>query len=338
MTTNKQIYLYQAPTGQLREEDFKSREVPIPVAAKGQILVKNILVLLSSVNRAWIEGPTYMDQILPGSVMAGEGVAVVIESKDPNFDAGDIVFGMVGWQEYAVLNAEEAEKYQYRKPFTHLLSLHGLASGLTAYHGIVSVGAISEGETLVVSAAAGSVGNLVGQIGKIKGATVIGIAGGAEKCNWLVNELGYDAAIDYKNTEVETALQKICPDGIDVYFDNVGGDVLQAALFNMKYGGRIICCGAASQYEKPFREHKSPNGLPVMLPLRSLTMKGFMAFDFPEKDEEAHDDLARWVKSGVLKAVEDVMDGLEFLPKALIGLLDGENRGTRMVRIAADPQ
>ncbi|MEO1936718.1 MAG: NADP-dependent oxidoreductase, partial [Myxococcales bacterium] len=217
---------------------------------------------------------------------------------------------------------------------THHHSVLGIA-GLTAHHGLLAVVGVNEGETLLVSAAGGSVGSLVGQIGKIKGARVIGVAGGPEKCRWVEEKLGFDACIDYKNGSLSKALRQHCPDGVDVYFDNVGGDILQAALFAMNLNGRISCCGAVSQYDSA--TPKGPLGVPGLLVTKRLTMRGFIAGDFPDRDADALRDLDEWASSGKLKVVEDVLDGLESAPQGLIGLLAGENRGKRMVRVGADP-
>jgi NADPH-dependent curcumin reductase CurA len=198
------------------------------------------------------------------------------------------------------------------------------------------VAGIEAGETLLVSAAAGSVGSLVGQIGKIRGARVVGVAGGPEKCAWVVDELGFDACIDYKGEAVPAALGEHCPGGVDVYFDNVGGEVLQAALFAMKQRGRIACCGAVSMYDGgPLT---GPVGIPGLLVVKRLRMEGFIVMDFADRDADAERDLRAWVADGRLKVIEDVIDGLENAPRGLIGLLAGENRGKRIIRVGPDPR
>jgi len=217
------------------------------------------------------------------------------------------------------------------EPMTHLLSVYGVA-GLTAYFGLLEIGKPKSGETVVVSAAAGSVGSLVGQIAKIKGCHVIGIAGGKDKCGWLTSELGFDAAVDYKDGAVFKALRAAAPKGIDVYFDNVGGDILEACLPQMNNYGRIACCGAISQYDGVPSAH-GPRGVPGLIVVKRLVMQGFIVMDFMALRDKALADLQAWTTSGKLKVQEDVIDGLENTPRALIGLLAGENRGKRMIKV-----
>jgi NADPH-dependent curcumin reductase CurA len=214
---------------------------------------------------------------------------------------------------------------------THLLSVYGIA-GLTAYLGLLNIGRPQHGETLVVSAAAGSVGSIVGQIGKIKGCRVVGIAGGAEKGHWLTGHLGFDAAVDYKQGGVFKALREATPKGVDVYFDNVGGDILEACLPQMNLRGRIVCCGAISQYDGA-PAATGPRGVPGLIVVKRLLMQGFVVTDHFGERDKATADLSAWVRDGKLKVEEDVIDGLENTPAALIGLLAGENRGKRMVKV-----
>ncbi|MGE0653234.1 MAG: zinc-binding dehydrogenase, partial [Alphaproteobacteria bacterium] len=222
------------------------------------------------------------------------------------------------------------EKARAYEPESHLLSLIGIA-GKTAYHGLINVGRPKAGETVVVSAAAGSVGSFVGQIAKAVGCRAVGIAGGPEKCKWLVDALGYDAAVDYKAKSFRKDLAAAAPNGIDVFFDNVGGPVLEAALFQMNQRGRVVCCGAVSQYDTS--NLQSPRGVPGLLVVKRLRMEGFIVMDYADQDKEAEDKLLAWAKTGKIKVVEDIVDGLENAPRALIGLLAGENRGKRMVRV-----
>ena len=227
--------------------------------------------------------------------------------------------------------AKHISKMPKIEPMTHLLSIFGVA-GLTAYFGLLEIGKPKSGETVVVSAAAGSVGSIVGQIAKIRGCHVVGIAGGKDKCQWLRSELGFDAAVDYKDGAVFKALRAAAPKGIDVYFDNVGGDILEACLPQMNNHGRIACCGAISQYDG-VPSATGPRGVPGLIVVKRLTMQGFIVTDYMERRNEALGDLRSWVASGKLKVQEDVINGLENTPKALIGLLAGENRGKRMVKL-----
>lgn len=334
MTTNTQIVLNETPRGKLEESHFRIQKGDVPTIEEGEVLVRSVLLSLDAANRAWMQGATYKSAVEPGQVMHGYAIGEVIESRSTRYAAGDVVAGELGWQEYAAMNAKLLRPVGDHRPLTHHHSVLGIA-GLTAYHGLLTVVGIDEGETLLVSAAGGSVGSLVGQIGKIKGARVVGVAGGPEKCRWVEEELGFDACIDYKNDSLSKSLRQHCPGGVDVYFDNVGGDILQAALFAMNQNGRISCCGAVSQYDSA--KPTGPLGVPGLLVTKRLTMRGFIAMDFPDRDAEALRDLAEWSASGKLKVVEDVLDGLESAPRGLIGLLAGENRGKRMVRVGPDP-
>src|SRR6185312_15810516 len=234
--------------------------------------------------------------------------------------------------EYAALPGKRLTKLPNAEPLTHLLSVYGV-TGLTAYLGLLRIGDPKPGETVVVSAAAGAVGSIAAQVARLKGARVVGVAGGAEKCAWLTEALGLDAAVDYKAGELRRALRAACPDGIDVYFDNVGGDVFEAALFNMANHGRIVCCGAVSQYDQAPPQH-GPRGVPGLIVTKRLKVEGFVVMDFYDGRDAALAQLRAWVEAGQLKVQEDVIDGFEKLPSALIGLLAGENRGKRMVKIA----
>jgi NADPH-dependent curcumin reductase CurA len=279
-----------------------------------------------------MQGATYRSAVTAGNVMAGGAVAEVVESRAPNFAPGDLVFGDTGWQEYAAVPTKALTKLPKIEPMTNLISVYGIA-GLTAYFGLLDVGKPKAGETVVVSAAAGSVGSIVGQIAKIKGCRVIGIAGGAEKCAWLVRELGFDEAVDYKGGALFKTLKATAPNGIDVYFDNVGGDIFEACLAQMNMRGRIACCGAVSQYDMA-PPANGPRGVPGLIVVKRLRVEGFIVTDFFDQRDRAIADLQSWVKSGKLKVQEDVIEGLENTPRALIGLLAGENRGKRMVRVA----
>lgn len=329
--TNRQILLVETPKGKLAASNFKLAEGRIPEPKDGEILVKVKLISLDAANRAWMQGATYRSAVEAGTIMAGGAIAEVIETKAPGFASGDLVFADTGWQEFAAIPAKSAQKVQAMEPMSHLLSVYGIA-GLTAYHGLLDVGQPKAGDTVVVSAAAGSVGSIVGQIAKIKGCTVIGIAGGDAKCALLKSELGFDHAINYKSEAVGKALRAVAPKGIDVYFDNVGGDIFEACLFAMKNYGRIVCCGAVSQYDGAAPAH-GPRGIPGLVVVKRLTMRGFIVSDFHEQRENALAEIQSWVKAGKLKVREDIVDGLENTPQALIGLLAGDNIGKRMVRL-----
>ncbi|WP_339947306.1 NADP-dependent oxidoreductase [uncultured Albimonas sp.] len=334
MTRTRQVVIQELPKGALDASTFAMRETDLPAPAEGEALVKTILMSIDAANRAWMQGATYREAVKAGDVMHTYAIAEVVESADPALAAGDVVAVECGWSEYAVVKAGKAVKLPALRPLSNLMSVFGIA-GKTAYHGLVHVGRPAAGETVLVSAAAGSVGMYVGQIAKALGCRAVGIAGGAEKCAWVVEELGFDACVDYRDPGFFKALKAACPDGVDVYFDNVGGTVLETALFLMNLKGRVVCCGAVSQYNET--APTGPRNLPGLVVVKRLRMEGFIVMDFADRDAEANEKLAGWVQSGELKVAEDVVEGLENAPAALIGLLKGENRGKRMVRVAPDP-
>jgi hypothetical protein len=332
---NRQYVIDQIPKGKLSTEHFRLTEAPIPSPADGEVLLRVRYVSLDAANRAWMLGPTYRAALKAGDVMAGGALAEVVESRSDGFKTGDLVIGDAGWREYAAVPATTLMRVKTREPLSHAVSIYGIA-GLTAYFGLLECGRPKAGDTVVVSAAAGSVGSIVGQIARIKGCRVVGIAGGAEKCALLTSQLGFDAAVDYKRfpgnpMEFYRALQAACGGGIDVYFDNVGGETLDACLFGMKEHGRIAACGAVSRYDgaAPY----GVQGTPAIISKR-LTVRGFIVTDFFSQAAQAQSDLEGWVRSGQMKVLEDIIEGFENLPAALVGLLAGENIGKRMVKVA----
>jgi NADPH-dependent curcumin reductase CurA len=329
---NRQIVLEQLPQGaKLDAVHFRLSEAAIPQPGEGEVLLRTRYISLDAANRAWMQGATYRAALSSGQVMAGGALAEVVASNAAHLKPGDLVFADTGWQDYAVLPGKRLQKLPDMTPDTHLLSVYGVA-GLTAYFGLLECGKPQAGDTVVVSAAAGSVGSIVGQIAKIKGCRVIGVAGGAEKGRWLVEELGFDAALDYKAGGLRQQMREAVPEGIDVYFDNTGGEIFETCLFAMKNFGRIACCGAVSQYDGAPPPH-GPRGIPGLIVTKRLTLRGFVVMDFDDQREKALAELQSWVASGQLKVQEDIIDGLENTPAALIGLLAGENRGKRMIRV-----
>ena len=330
-TVNRQILLVEKPTGKLGPEHFKMVNGKVPEPKDGEVLVKARYISLDAANRAWMHGATYRAAVEANTVMAGGGIAEVVSSKAPGLARGRYRVrrhrlagicrraGKASHQD-AEDGADDAsaQRLRHRRP-------HRLFRSAARRQA-------QEGETVVVSAAAGSVGSIVGQIAKIKGCNVIGIAGGKDKCHWLTSELGFDAAVDYKDGATFKALRAAAPKGIDVYFDNVGGDILEACLSLMNNRGRIACCGAISQYDGVPSAH-GPRGVPGLIVVKRLIMQGFIVMDYMDQSAAALADLQSWVASGKLKVQEDVIDGIENTPKALIGLLAGENRGKRMVRV-----
>lgn len=328
---NRQVLLNESPTGKLGIDHFRLHEAPMPVPADGEVLLRVRYLSLDAANRAWMQGATYRAAVTTGTVMAGHALAEVVASRADGLAPGDLVLADTGWQAYAAVPAKGLQKLPRLEPLTHLLSVYGIA-GLTAYFGLLEIGRPKAGDTVVVSAAAGSVGSLVGQIAKIQGARVVGIAGGPAKCAALTDELGFDAAVDYKAGNLYKDLKAAAPKGIDVYFDNVGGDIFEACLFQMNLHGRIACCGAVSQYDGKPPAH-GPRGVPGLIVTKRLTLQGFILYDFMPRANEALQALQKWVAEGRLKVKEDIIEGLENAPAGLVGLLAGENLGKRMVKV-----
>ncbi|OGA56453.1 MAG: NADP-dependent oxidoreductase [Betaproteobacteria bacterium RIFCSPLOWO2_12_FULL_67_28] len=329
--TQRRFVVARVPTGALTADCFRLEDAPVPEPKEGEVLLRSLYVSLDAANRAWMQGATYRAAVEPGSVMAGGALGEVVASRHPEFKPGELASGDLGWQEYSAVPGKALLKETRVEPLSHLQSVYGI-TGLTAYFGLLEVGQPKAGETLVVSAAAGAVGNVVGQIGKILGCRVVGVAGGDAKCHWLTETLGFDAAVDYKAGPMYKSLKAACPQGIDVYFDNVGGDVFEAALFQMNARGRIACCGAVSGYDSAPPPH-GPRGVPGMIVVKRLTVRGFIVMDFFARRAAALAQLQAWVRDGKIRVVEDVIDGFENLPQALVGLLHGENRGKRMVKV-----
>lgn len=328
---NRQWLYAKPPVGKIAADTFQWRETEIPIPREGDALVRTRMLSLDPANRAWMMGKTYRDALEPGQVMSGFAIGEVVESKAPGLAKGDVVEGDWGWQDYAAVPARRLTRRTAEAPLELLVGPLSV-TGLTAYFGLLEVGRPRPGDTMLVSAAAGAVGTMVGQIAKLAGCRVVGTAGGQEKCDWLVRELGFDAAIDYKAAGLRRSLAAASPNGIDVYFDNTGGPVLEAALSLMNLRGRIVCCGNVSQYdvEKPA---PGPMAVPGLVVTKRLRMEGFIVMDFYDRRAEAEARLAKWVADGRIKAVIDVIDGLEKAPEALVGLFEGTNRGKRAVRV-----
>ncbi|WP_299768009.1 NADP-dependent oxidoreductase [uncultured Tateyamaria sp.] len=332
--TNRQIVVASLPQGALGPEHFELQEAAMPAPQEGEVLLRTILMSIDAANRSWMQGATYRDAVNAGDPMPTYSICEVMESKSPRLAPGDIVAAESVWADHVIRPAHKLQKLPKIQPLSHLLSVYGIA-GKTAFHGLMQIGQPLAGETIVVSAAAGSVGGYVGQIGKALGCRVVGIAGGPEKCAFVTDNLGFDACIDYRAGGVFKALKAACPNGIDVYFDNVGGDILEATLALMNERGRVVCCGAISQYDTT--NPTGPRNLPGVVVVKRLRMEGFIVMDFARDDAKATRALQAWVQQGKIKVTEDIVEGLENAPKALIGLLNGDNTGKRMVRVGADP-
>jgi NADPH-dependent curcumin reductase CurA len=283
--------------------------------------------------RGWMNaGKSYIAPVGIGDVMRAGGIGRVVASSDPSLAVGDTVVGMTGVQDYAIAKAKEVNKVDPRlAPLPRFLGALGMP-GLTAYFGLLDIGQPKEGETVVVSAAAGAVGAVVGQIARIKGCRVVGIAGGPEKCRYVVEELGFDAAVDYKNEDVRAALARHCPKGVDIYFDNVGGEILDIALSMLARRARVIVCGAVSQYNN-LEAIQGPRNYMSLL-VNHGRMEGFVVFEYAARYPEGMQALAGWAMAGKLKAREDIVEGLETFPDTLQKLFRGENFGKLVIKVA----
>lgn len=331
--TNHQFRLAARPAGLPKRSDWEYTSEPVPAPGEGQVLVQVLYLSLDPAMRGWMnEGRSYIPPVALGAVMRAFGAGRVVASRHPGFAAGDQVTGTLGIQEYAVLDGGALTKVDASAiPLTAHVSALGL-TGMTAYFGLREVGRPQPGQTVVVSGAAGAVGSVAGQIAKIDGCRVVGIAGGPEKCRFVVDELGFDAAIDYKAGDVRKALREHCPGGIDVYFDNVGGAILDACLANLARRARIAICGAISQYNNT-APAEGPRNYMSLLVTRSR-MEGFVVFDYADRYAEAAREMAGWIQSGKLKSKEDVVAGLETFPETLLMLFRGENTGKLMLEVA----
>ncbi|MGH8157844.1 MAG: NADP-dependent oxidoreductase [Rhodanobacter sp.] len=331
---NRQLRLKTRPEGLVRREDFDLVEQTVPELKEGEVLVRVLYLSMDPTNRVWMRDiPQYLPPVAIGEVMRALGLGRVVQSRSSHYKEGDLVQGVTGWQDYLVLH-EDAKGYVRLPanpgiPLPPLLGACGM-SGVTAYYGMTDITPVQPGETLVVSAAAGSVGSIAGQVGKIMGARVVGIAGGADKCRYLTDELGFDAAVDYKADDFKQQLKAATPDGVHVNFENVGGEVMRAVLSRMVIGGRVALCGLISGYnsgERPSDDY----GVFVM---KRLSMRGFLILDYT-KTKEAVLAISGWIRDGRLKAEETVADGLENAPEVLNRLFDGSHRGKLVLRVDA---
>lgn len=329
---NRQVLINELPSGKLSEDNYKLSDAPMPVAEAGQVVVKTRAFAITAGARAGLQGSaSYAGAPTTGIVMNGTGIGKVVESQSEDVPVGSMVLGSTGWQAYVALAAEsvtlipsERESIQYLGPLG--------VNGLTAYFGLFRVGRPARGETVMVSAAAGSVGHFVGQMAKIQGCRVVGVCGDDSKCDKLVKELGFDAAVNYKDANFRDSLKSATPDGVDVYFDNTGGSILGSALFRLNEGGRIACCGVVSQYDTSSPE-PGPRGIPGLLVNKRLTMQGFLVFDYAKEYESAREEIQGWLEAGQLTSVTDEVYGLDAAPNAFVDLLAGGNVGSRIVRL-----
>jgi NADPH-dependent curcumin reductase CurA len=331
---NRRWLLKSRPSGMVEPSHFEWSESEVPQPGDGEFLVRNLYLSLDPAMRTWMTAMrSYIPPVEIGDVMRGACVGEVLESRHDGYAPGERVMGTFGWQDFAVSDGGGAipvNKVPDGVPPTMPLGVLGITS-LTAYFGLKEIGKPKEGETVVVSGAAGATGSVAGQLAKRWGCRVIGIAGSAEKCDWLTGELGFDGAIDYKSESVNERLRELCPKGLDVFFDNVGGETLEAALGNLARHARIVLCGAISNYNADVPQ--GPRNYMNLLVRRSR-MEGFVVFDYFSRTEEAMAELVPLVTDGTLRHREDIRDGLEAAPEALVDLYTGANKGKLLVKIA----
>ena len=336
---NRQYRLAARPVGLPKASDWNFTSEPVPAPEDGQVLVKALQLSLDPAMRGWMnEGKSYIPPVGIGEVMRAGGVGVVADSRHPKFAVGDHVAGTLGIQEYCLVDLREGSRASLQKidlgvaTLSQWLNPLGIP-GLTAYFGLLDVGQARAGQTVVVSGAAGAVGQTVGQLAKIHGCRVVGIAGGAAKCEFVVRELGFDACIDYKAGDVAGGLKQHCPVGVDVYFDNVGGPILDTVLARINRRARIVVCGAISQYNNT-TPIKGPSNY-LMLLVQRARMEGMVVFDYADRYPEAVTAIAGWMRAGQLRSREDIVEGLERFPEALNRLFSGENFGKLVLGVAA---
>jgi hypothetical protein len=335
-SVNRQILLKSRPAGRITPDNFELVERPVPRAGDGQAVARVLYVSLDPTNRIWIsDAESYLPPVGIGEVMRGGGLAQIVESKNPAYQVGDIVVGLTGWQDYCVADGTPglAGLMPVPKglpiPLPAFMGALGV-TGLTAFFGLLEIGKPTPGETVVISAAAGATGSVVGQIARIKGCRAVGIAGGKTKCDWLVNDLGFDAAVDYKAAGFAEKLAAACPKGIDVDFENVGGPIMETVLAHMNLRGRVVLCGLISGYN---------SGEPMRGPydailVKRLKVEGFIVLDFVDRFAEGAMQLAQWMMEGKLKHRDTIVEGLEQAPVAVNMLFDGENVGKLLVKVA----
>jgi NADPH-dependent curcumin reductase CurA len=332
VSSSRAIRLANRPVGLPTPDDWNLTEDPVGEPGEGEVLVEVMYVSLDPAMRGWIsEAASYARPVGIDEVMRAIAVGRVVASRDERFAEGDHVSGLLGVQEYATVSGDALHAVDPNvAPLPKWLGVLGMP-GLTAYFGLLDIGRPEPGQTVVVSGAAGGVGSLVGQIAKLQGARAIGIAGGPQKCAYLTGELGFDAAIDYKNEDVPAALRAACPDGIDVYFDNVGGDILDAALARLAHGARVVICGAISQYNATEGMRGPANYMALVV--RHASMTGFLVFHYASRYAEGARQMGEWVAAGKLNSREDVVQGIEQFPQALLKLFEGTNDGKLVLAV-----
>ncbi len=336
MNVNRQWVLAKRPHGMVTRDNFEYREAPIPEPGDGELLLRNLYLSFDPTQRGWMEDrESYLPPVQIGEVMRAGSVAQVVESRHPDFAKGDLVQTTGGWQDFVVTNPSGGltgvSKLPPGVPPHLALSVLGV-TGLTAYWGLLDLGQPRAGETVLISGAAGATGSVAGQIARIKGCKVVGIAGGPEKCGWLKDVARFDDAIDYKNEDVNQRIGELCPNKVDIFFDNVGGDILEAALNHINMRARIVLCGGISGYNAT-EPQPGPSNLMNLVIMRAR-MEGFIVIDYMARSGQAVTDLLGWMESGELVHQEDVQEGFENIPDTLNRLFTGKNVGKQLLRIA----
>ena len=330
---NQNILLAARPSGEIKPGDFEIIDIPMPVPNAGEVLIEMNYLAVEPAMRGWMEDKeSYVPPVQIGEVMRGQGTGVVLQSNNPDFPEGTLVSGLVGWRRYLVSDGRSLPLRKLPDAVAPATALNVLGlTGLTAYFGMLDIGKPQAGDTVLVSGAAGATGSIAGQLARIAGARVVGIAGGKEKCDWLVSELGFDAAIDYKSEDTARRIAELCPDGLDVYFDNVGGEVLDMALDNLAQHARVVLCGGISRYNETGSIPGPVNYFNLVY--RRARMEGFIVMDFASRFPAAIEELVKYLSNGELRHRETVLQGFDQLPQALMNLFSGGNIGKQLVAV-----
>ena len=331
MQLNTQIKLVETPTGTPEPKHFAIHNEAIPDIENGEFLTKTLYLSLDPYMRGQIAGRHISGRVDPGDILRGETICEVIDTKNPEFAVGDIVSYFAGWQKFSKSDGQQVSKIDSRiTPSSLALGILGMP-GLTAYAGLIDLGEPKAGDVLVVSAATGGVGSMVGQIGKIKGCRVVGIAGSAEKCKWAVENANFDVCLNYRENDLPTALDKACPDGIDIYFDNVGGDILETVMEKLSLGARVILCGLMAQYNQ---DERLPGTNPANIIRSRATVRGMVVYDHFHKQKDFVEDVLNWLDDGLITYREDVTEGIENAPESFCRLMKGQNFGKTIIKVS----
>mgnify|MGYP001313286624 CR=1 FL=1 len=330
MHHNIQIKLAETPTGTPEPKHFDVHKETMPDIKDGEFLSKTLYLSLDPYMRGQIAGRHISGRVNPGDILRGEAICEVVNSKHPEFAIGDIVSYFAGWQQFSVSDGQQVSKIDPRiSPPSLALGILGMP-GLTAYAGLIDLGEPKEGDVLVVSSATGGVGSMVGQIGKVKGCHVVGIAGSAEKCKWAVENAGFDVCLNYREEDLPLALDKSCPDGVDIYFDNVGGNILETVMERLSLGARVVLCGLMAQYNL---EERLPGTNPSNIIRSRATVRGMVVYDHFHKQKDFVGDVLNWLDDGLITYREDVTEGIENAPESFCRLMKGQNFGKTIIKV-----